>query len=308
MGIGMTAPTAADRPELDALGPRVSVTVSPKEPKAGEIVTLTATLTNDTQFPLKRAVLYLLPPGTDPAKAFQLGNVPPGKAITKNRQIQLADDAEGKLTFTAHCVFDVTANSCDAARVSTAVTLPYRSLASTFNNAGISDDAKPDAANIDGSRSSLSAQALATVGCTPGATVTYDGVKFTWPNVKPGQPDNAFASGQTVLLAGTGTRLAFLGTSTWGESKGEGKLLYADGTSQPFAVAVKDWYGASPDAAIVAPYRNTPTGPDNNPVSLFFWAVPVQEGKQLSAVVLPNISDGVWAGGASLHVFAMTLA
>jgi hypothetical protein len=308
MGIGMTAPTAAYRPELDTLGPRVSVAISPKEPQAGGMVTITATLTNDTEFPLKRAVLYVLPPGTDPAKAFQLGNVPPGKTVTKHRQVQLAADAEGKLTFTTHAVFDVTAGSCDSARVSTAVTLPYRSLPGAFNNAGISDDANPEAANIDGSRSSLSAQALATVGCTPGATLTHDGVTFTWPNAKPGQVDNAFAGGQTVLLSGTGTRLAFLGTSTWGESKGEGTLLYADGTSQPFSVAVKDWYGLSPDAAIAAPYRNTPTGPDRTPISLFFWAVPVQEGKQLRAVVLPRISDGVWAGAPSLHIFAMTLA
>jgi len=252
-------------------------------------------------------VLYLLA-GTEPAKAFQLGNVRPGATVTKSRQVQLATDAEGTIPFTAHVLFDVTATSSDFVRASTRVHLPYLSLRSAFNNAGISDDTKRDAADIDGSGSSLSAQALATVGCTPGSTVTHDGATFTWPDSAPGQPDNVFTAGQTVRLSGTGTRLAFLGTSTWGESKGEGKLLYTDGTSQPFAVAVKDWYGASPDAAILVPYRNTPAGSGATPGSLFVWAVPLQPGKQVSAVVLPKVSDAVVGGAPSLHVFAMTLA
>jgi hypothetical protein len=40
-----------------------------------------------------------------------------------------------------------------------------------FNNVGVTDDTNTDVGNIDGSGSSLSAQALADVGVTPGSTV-----------------------------------------------------------------------------------------------------------------------------------------
>jgi hypothetical protein len=44
-------------------------------------------------------------------------------------------------------------------------------LSSVFNNVGVTDDTNTDVGNIDGSGSSLSAQALADVGVTPGSTV-----------------------------------------------------------------------------------------------------------------------------------------
>src|SRR5215204_2706277 len=144
------ATPAAYRPELDTLGPRLTFAISPEKPDAGGVVTFTVTLANDTAIPLHNTVLYLLA-GTEPAKAFQLGNVRPGATVTKSRQVQLATDAEGTIPFTAHVLFDVTATSSDFVRASTRVHLPYLSLRSAFNNAGISDDTKRDAADIDGS-------------------------------------------------------------------------------------------------------------------------------------------------------------
>ncbi len=301
----MTASTDATySPELDSLGPRLTVTVSPREPAAGQPVEVTATLTNDCPFTLRRTVLHL---GGD-ARAYSLGDVRPGAVVTRVRQLRLADDAQGTITYTGHAVFDVTARSSDFARGTASVSLPYLSLRGAFGNAGIADDGNVGAANIDGSGSSLSAQALASVGCGPGAVITHDGVSFTWPDTTPGQKDNAVASGQTVLLSGSGTRLAFLGTSTWGEGKGDGAVLYTDGTSEPFSVAVKDWYGTSADAAVVAPYRNIASGRDDVPVSLFAFSVPLLDGRQPRAVVLPDVSPDVRAGVPALHLFAMTLA
>jgi hypothetical protein len=304
----MTAPTdAADRTDLDSLGPRLSVTVSPQEPAAGQTVEVTATLTNDCPFTLRRTVLHVARADTA-AQVFPLGDLRPGTVTTRRQRFRLADDTEGTVTFTGHAVFDVTARSSDFARGTAAVTLPYLSLAGAFNNAGIADDSNINSADIDGSGSSLSAQALASVGCGPGAVVTHDGVSFTWPDTTPGAKDNVVCSGQTVLLSGSGSRLAFLGTSTWGEGKGDGTVIYTDGTRQPFSVAVKDWYGTSPDAAVVAPYRNVSWGRDDVPVSIFAFSVPLQDGKQPRAVVLPNVSPDLRSGVPALHIFAMTLA
>lgn len=195
----------------------------------------------------------------------------------------------------------------DCTRATSSLKLPYRSLAGAFDNAGISSDDATTIADIDGSRSSLSAEALASVGLTPGAAVTYGGTTFTWPDTEPGAKDNVVSSGQTVRLSGTGSRLAFLGTSTWGDGKGPGKVVYADGTEQAFSVDVPDWYWANPAAAVVLPYRNTPSGQDNNPVSLYTFGVEL-ENKELHSVVLPKVSDGLPSGGPALHIFAMTVA
>lgn len=110
-----------------------------------------------------------------------------------------------------------------------------------------------------------------------------------------------------MLLSGSGSRLTFLGTSTWGDGKGDGKVVYADGTEQAFSVDVPDWYGANSSAAVVLPYRHISTGRDDNPVSLFTFGVDLTAGKELRSVVLPKVSDGIQAGAAALHIFAMTI-
>ncbi|MCX4852523.1 beta-glucosidase [Streptomyces canus] len=295
----------AYRPEEDFLSPPVSLTVTPAAPEAGKTVTLTATLTNSTRIALRGTVLYLAV--DDSAEQDGLGDLPPGRSVTRTWRTRLADDAEGRVVFTAHALFDVHRNGSDCTRATTPVLLPYRSLAKAFDNAGISTEDALTVANIDGSNSSLSAEALASVGLTPGATVTYDGATFTWPDVQPGSQDNVISSGQTVLLSGSGSRLSFLGTSTWGEGKGDGKVVYADGTEQAFSVDVADWYGANSSAAVVLPYRHISTGRDDNPVSLFTFGVNLTAGKELRSVVLPKVSDGLQSGVPALHVFAMTI-
>ncbi len=293
----------AYRPEEDFLSPPVSLTVTPSAPEAGKAVTLTATLTNSTRIALRGTVLYLAV--DDSAEQDGLGDLAPGRSVTRTWRTRLADDAEGRIVFTAHALFDVHRHGSDCTRATTPVLLPYRSLPKAFDNAGISSADALTVANIDGSNSSLSAEALASVGLTPGATVTYDGATFTWPDTRPGTEDNVICSGQSVLLSGSGSRLTFLGTSTWGDGRGDGKVVYADGTEQSFSVAVPDWYGANPSAAVVLPYRHTATGRDDNPVSLFTFGVDLTPGKELRSVVLPEVSDGIQPGSPALHVFAM---
>lgn len=206
------------RPDEDFLTPPVSLTVVPSAPESGSAVTLTATLTNTARVGLLGTVLYLAVNGTGRPSA--LGRLAPGGSATRTWRTRLADDAEGEVSFTAHALFDVGPGSSDCTRASSSVLLPYRSLPGAFDNAGIASDDALTVADIDGSASSLSAQALAAAGLTPGAAVTYNGVTFTWPDTRPGNLDNVICSGQTVLLSGSGSRLAFLGTSTWGAGKG----------------------------------------------------------------------------------------
>ncbi|MFJ9250652.1 beta-glucosidase [Streptomyces sp. NPDC101776] len=298
-------PESAYGPEEDFLPPPVSLTVTPPAPEPGGSVTLAATLTNTTGIALRGTVLYLAV--DDTGEPADLGRLAPGRSVTRTWRTRLADDAEGRIVFTAHALFDVHRHGSDCTRAGSSVVLPYRSLPGAFDNAGIASDDALSVADIDGSNSSLSAEALASVGLTPGAEVTYDGVTFTWPNTAPGNLDNVVSTGQTMLLSGSGSRLSFLGTSTWGEGRGDGRVVYADGTEQGFSVAVHDWYGTGPSAAVVVPYRHIATGQDDNPVSLFTFGVDLTAGKELGSLVLPKVGDGLQPGVPALHIFAMSI-
>ncbi|WP_406443372.1 beta-glucosidase [Streptomyces sp. NBC_00631] len=292
------------RADEDFLNPPVSLTVSPESPRAGSTVTLTGTFTNSTAITLGGTVMYLAAGGA--RRAIRLGDLRSGTSVTRHWSTTLADDAEGEISFIAHTLFDVHRAGSDCVRAASSVLLPYRSLPGAFDNAGIASDDALTVADIDGSGSSLSAQALASAGLSPGAVVTCDGVDFTWPDTVPGSHDNAVCSGQTVLLSGSGSRLVLLGTSTWGRGAGDGTVAYADGTEQTFSVSVPDWYGANAAAAVVLPYRHTVTGRDGTPVSLFTFGVDLHD-KELASLVLPRVSGGLVAGTPALHVFAMTV-
>ena len=149
-------------------------------------------------------------------------------------------------------------------------------------------------------------QALASVGLTPGAAVTYGGTTFTWPDTEPGAKDNVVSSGQTVRLSGSGSRLTFLGTCTWGDGKGSGKVVYADGTEQAFSVEVPDWYWANPAAAVVLPYRNIPSGQDDTPVSLFTFGVDLEPTRNCAPWCCRRSATAFESGAPALHIFAMT--
>ena len=176
---------------------------------------------------------------------------------------------------------------------------------------GTTDDANPGAGDIDGSGSSISAQALAAAGVTPGGTVTAGGLTFTWPSGGTGQPDNAVASGQGFDLTGSGNTLGFLLTATYGPASGTGQVVYSDGSTQPFTITAPDWFsgGTSPDIAITTAYRNRPTGRDNHPVFVFLAKVALDPAKTVQAVVLPDVSPPVpVARVPSLHVFAVSVS
>jgi hypothetical protein len=189
--------------------------------------------------------------------------------------------------------------------------IPSTDLSDAYNNIGITDDNNTAPGNIDGSHSSLSAQALAAAGVVPGGAVTHNGMQFSWPNVPAGQSDNVVAQGQAFAVSGSGSDLGFLVTGTHGPASGTGTISYADGTTQQFTMSVPDWYSAPPsgsDVAIGMTYRNRPDNTQqSHTVSVFLVKVPLEAGKTPTSVTLPDVSDSAVSTGPMLHVFGLAI-
>jgi hypothetical protein len=167
--------------------------------------------------------------------------------------------------------------------------------------------------NIDGGGYSLSAQALAaaTPALTPGAAFSHDGLNFTWPDVPAGTPDNVVASGQTIEVSGSGSKLGLVGLGISGAASGPVTVTYTDGTTQTAAVNFADWYSnkAAAGGSIVTSfaYHNTATVKRVRQVSLYYASVPVDPAKTVRYVTLPNVSQGVAAATISLHIFTTSI-
>nr|MBA2394876.1 hypothetical protein [Ktedonobacteraceae bacterium] len=176
-----------------------------------------------------------------------------------------------------------------------------------YNNAGVSNDTAPKAANYDSSGGSYSAQALQTAGITAGGFITSNNFTFAWPNATPGTNNNYLAHGQQIAITPVtqADHLALLGSATNGISSGTAIITYTDGSTQTFTLGFTDWANANASFGntIVAtmPYRNTLNGKQTIPVSLFINSVALQAGKTLKNVTLPTTVTG-----GQMHVFAIT--
>ncbi|WP_265737044.1 SGNH/GDSL hydrolase family protein [Actinacidiphila guanduensis] len=179
-------------------------------------------------------------------------------------------------------------------------------LSTAFDNTAITDNAAPTAGDFDGVGNTLSAQDLAAAGWGPGAHITLDDTRFTWPDVAPGQPDNVISDGQTIALTGSGTALGFLVTGTHGATSGTGTITYTDGSRQSFTLGGQDWISGPTDTMAVAlPHWNTPSGTVAAPPKLYAVSVPITAGRHLASVTLPQISDPAAPEAPALHVFAV---
>jgi beta-glucosidase len=216
--------------------------------------------------------------------------------------------APGILTIDANAQVGSSTVALPALNVPLTVASP--SLAAAFNNVGITAAADRQAGNIPGTGTSFSASALAGMGLTPGATVTHDGITFTWPGAAPGQPDNVVAEGQTIAVSGTGSELGFLGCSDFGPSSGQGTIVYTDGTTQAFTLTMTDWFYSQPasgDQVLgIMQYRNSQTGRSAHIAVLYYMAVPLQAGKTVAYVTLPDIGPAV-DNQTAMHIFAMAI-
>ncbi|MGE5287734.1 MAG: glycoside hydrolase family 3 C-terminal domain-containing protein [Micromonosporaceae bacterium] len=280
----------------------------------GTPATVTTSLPNTSSQPLKNVTMTLSGPSgwnvtaTTPATFSQ---VAPGQTATTTWQVTApADAASGPSTLSAAVTF-TDANGQGSADSSAQVSVPYPSFTSMLNNSGISDDANPTGANFDGGGASYSAQALAAAGLTPGATITHDGVTFTWPNAQPGQPDNVVAGGQTFPISGSGSTLGLLGASDYGDSSGTGTIIYTDGTTQEFTLNFPDWWSnttpSGGDILASFPYIHNNGGNYNQKVSIYYQGIPLQSGKTVKYVTLPNVSQQAIQGSTAMHIFTAAI-
>ncbi|HEU5420405.1 MAG TPA: glycoside hydrolase family 3 C-terminal domain-containing protein [Streptosporangiaceae bacterium] len=287
---------------------------APPVATTGSSFTVTTTLPAAGTAPLSDVSVALTAPSgwtvtaTSPSSFSQ---VAPGDKATTTWLVSVpagAQSGPGELDATATFT---DANGQGDVTAAATTSVPYPSLASAFNNAGISDDASPAAGNLDGGGYSYSAQALAAKGITPSATITHDGLTFTWPDAAPGTADNVAAGGQTITMSGSGQTLGVLGTGDYGTASGTGTIVYTDGTTQQFSLTFSDWWAnqASPggDILTTVPYINTSGGKLNQNVSIYYAGVPLQAGKTVQYVTLPDVSSPVSSGTTAMHIFAMTI-
>lgn len=190
------------------------------------------------------------------------------------------------------------------------------SLAATYDNAGITADSDPDPGagfiGFDDSGTTYSAEGLAAAGMAPGATLTADGLPFTWPDAAPGQPDNTMAEGQIIALSGRGSTLGFVLAANNAPVSGTGTIYYTDGTTSTYTLSSGNFWnpaGTSGNPAqtqVAGVAANYPTGSADHTVYVFAATVPVDAGKTVRAIALPPLNS-VAGHTAALHIFAMAL-
>jgi hypothetical protein len=272
---------------------------------SGQSGTVTATIGDPGSVPLRDTrVSLVLPAGWTGGQPVSVGTVPAGGTATATFTVTPpASQSPGSATLTA--VADYAGGGVLVG--STQVVTPYSSLATAFDNVGVSADTDTGAADLDGSGYSFSATALADAGVTPGSTVTSGGLSFTWPSAAAGESDNVVASGQEIAVSGSGTTLGFLDTSTYGPVQGSGTIVYANGTTQSFTLDTPDWYsGGTATTAITMAYRNAPDNTqDEHPVYVYEQSVALDSTAAVAGVILPDVSQGV--SGPALHIFALTI-
>jgi beta-glucosidase len=282
------------------VGPRTTTLQAPPVITPGGSVTATSTFMNGSTEPAADVTTTLAVPDgwtATPTTPATFAIVAPAQRVTTTWSVSVPTNA-------AAGAFPISASTTYAGpghAVSTPVTVsvPYPNFAAAYNTVGVSDDADPSAGNFDGGGYSFSAQALASVGITPGSTLAG----FTWPNVPAGRPDAVTSSGQLVELGGSGATLSFLGAGGFGTQTGTVTVNYTDGSSSSAPVTMADWYAnqAVPGCTLVAttPHWNEPPGstlPPDHQVSLYAASVPLTAGKTIAYLKLP--------GNSNLHFFA----
>jgi hypothetical protein len=188
------------------------------------------------------------------------------------------------------------------------------SLASSFNNVGITADSSTNVGNYDGNGSSFSETALTNAGAAPGATITSGGLTYTWPNVSAGTADNTIANGQAITINQAGSELGFLISSANG-STGQiapGSITYTDGTTQQYTLAQpSDWFSTTAPSggavAVTSTYLNIEgNSQDTHSASVFSETVPVDPTKTVAFITLPSI-ETLSSSNQPWHIFAVTV-
>jgi hypothetical protein len=182
------------------------------------------------------------------------------------------------------------------------------SLAATFNDVGITADTDTDPGNYDGGGASFSETALTDAGAGPGATITAQGLSYTFPDVAAGTDDNTVAEGQTITMTGSGT-LGFLMSASYGPATGTGTITYTDGSTQNYTLTAPDWFSTTAPSggavAVSSAYQNRQGNTTYaHTADIFSQTVTLAAGETIASVTLPP-GAALAAGTPALHVFAI---
>ncbi|MCC9306169.1 NEW3 domain-containing protein [Kitasatospora sp. RB6PN24] len=269
------------------------------------------TLTDNGTVPLTDGRLQISAPAgwTVAPDTVALPRVAPGGTASATVTVRGPQGAPGTTVTTITATASYRAHSSKVDTVSgeqTIVqTVPYPSLAAAFNDVGATDESDTTPGNFDGGGDSYSSQALAKAGATAGATISANGLSFTWPAAAAGANDNVSATGQEITFSGQGQALGFLGAEA-GFTSGTVTVTYTDGTASTGQLGFPNWCCAPTDAygaktAFTTDHRNTPSGPANYGTSygVFTNTVPLTPGKTVRSVTLPD--------APAIHVFALTV-
>lgn len=296
---------------FDLLAPSTAVTIDDLGSVSGSTIYRVSLTDNGERGAADTVVTLQAPDGWQVAPASaRLNRVAPGTTASATFSVTPQFSQQpGTHTATLTAVATYQAGPAGEQTVTGSETVttvvPYPDLASAFNNVGITDNADTAPGNFDGTGDSFSAQELAAVGATPGATISYQGTDFTWPDVPAGTPDNVAAAGQMINLAGSGGALAFLGSAS-GFQSGAVTVTYTDGSTSTATLGFPNWTTADPTAYGAVPVltmqgRNTPSGPANFNYTyhVYYNSIPLTAGKTVASVTLPEVSV--------MHIFAMTV-
>lgn len=222
--------------------------------------------------------------------------VPPNTPIGKY-PLQVTVSGAGANTVTQSATVEVrTAPTC----ATTANGQCAVDLASEVNHDGAATVAQPEQGNFDGSGWSYDADLL-----PPAGPVTWGGVSYAAPDPTGTAANFVEARGQQMLLpGGKYASIRLVGAAHNGPVSTVVTVRYADGSTANVPVTVGDWAGSTPAGSTVVldmPHRiKAGSGVDGPPVRLFGQSVPLDAGKTVYSVTLPN--------DPRVQVYAMTLA
>ncbi|WP_037913979.1 glycoside hydrolase family 3 C-terminal domain-containing protein [Actinacidiphila yeochonensis] len=284
---------------------------APPIAEAGSTLTATTSYTNGSTTSVSGVSTGLTAPdgwnvqATTPA---DFGTVAPGQKVTTTWQVSVPAG-----TAPASFELDATTTAPTGSYTASApVTVPYASVTAAYGNSAISNDSNTKTGSLDGEGASFSNQALQAAGWTPGQSTVHDGVSFPWPaSAGTGAPDNVVAGGQAIDITGSGSKLGFVGASAFGATSGTGTVVYTDGTTQSYSLAIADWWSGSAsqgsDIAASLSYLNNSGGQQNQTVHIYAATVNLLPGKTVKAITLPNVSQGVVDHQVAMHLFSIAI-
>ena len=119
------------------------------------------------------------------------------------------------------------------------------------------------------------------------------------------------AGGQTIAISGSGNTLGLVGAGDYGSPPGPATVTYTDGTTESSHRQLRGLVGQRGDRRRRPHHRcrtsTTASGRKNQQVSLYYAAIPLQQGKTVRYLTLPDVSDGATSGTAAMHIFAIAI-